>query len=133
MRLSTHQANGERIGNVSADDKISIVIRKNGEHVSTGEHNGYLEFVFEPSEVSPKDAANAILSGIQNLIEKGEFIDETGKAHRQEYPYEENGKVIYSIDGDRAYIDAVWRGDEKTNGDTGAVYDIESYKDDSRM
>lgn len=95
VRVSTHPANGERIGNAPTDDKISIVIHKDGEHVSTGKHAGYTEFIYEPSEISPADAANAIVKGIENLIVNGEFVDETGKAHRQDYPYEENGITLY--------------------------------------
>lgn len=105
VRVSTHPANGERIGNAPTDDKISIVIHKDGEHVSTGKHAGYTEFIYEPSEISPADAANAIVKGIEHLIVNGEFVDATGKAHRQDYPYEENGITLYRPMGD---TDDVW-------------------------
>ncbi len=95
LRVSDHEANGARIGNADADHKVSLVIRKNGEHVSTGEHNGYTEWVFEPSEVSPKDAANAIIGGVESLIRTGEFVDATGKAHRKNYPYTDNNGVVH--------------------------------------
>ena len=36
LRVSTHPASGHRIGNSDADDKVSIVIYKNGEHKSNG-------------------------------------------------------------------------------------------------
>ena len=95
LRVSDHEANGARMGNADADHKVSLVIRKNGEHVSTGEHDGYTEWVFEPSEVSPKDAANAIIGGVVSLIRTGEFVDATGKAHRKEYPYTDNNGVVH--------------------------------------
>ena len=95
LRVSDHEANGARMGNANADHKVSLVIRKNGEHVSTGEHNGYTEWVFEPSEVSPKDAANAIIGGVESLIRTGEFVDATGKAHRHNYPYTDNNGVVH--------------------------------------
>lgn len=95
LRVSNHEANGARMGNANADHKVSLVIRKNGEHVSTGEHDGYTEWVFEPSEVSPKDAANAIIGGVESLIRTGEFVDATGKAHRKDYPYTDNDGVVH--------------------------------------
>ena len=95
LRVSDHEANGARMGNADADHKVSLVIRKNGEHVSTGEHDGYTEWVFEPSEVSPKDAANAIIGGVVSLIRTGEFVDATGKAHRHNYPYTDNNGVVH--------------------------------------
>jgi len=95
LRVSDHEANGARMGNANADHKVSLVIRKNGEHVSTGEHDGYTEWVFEPSEVSPKDAANAIIGGVESLIRTGEFVDATGKAHRKDYPYTDNDGVVH--------------------------------------
>lgn len=106
LRVSTHPANGARIGNDNADDKISIVIHKDGEHVSTGEHNGYTEYVYEPSEISPNDAAMSILKSVKTLLEEGEFIDESNKAHGQNYPYIDNdGKVQYSLQGGRSIAD----------------------------
>ena len=96
LRISTHPANGTRIGNALADDKISLVVRKNGEHVSLGEHNGYTEYVYEPSEILPKDAANGIVRTVERLIRTGEFVDETGKAQKYDYPYnDENGNIRY--------------------------------------
>ncbi|MBO6250359.1 MAG: hypothetical protein J6N71_03305 [Muribaculaceae bacterium] len=77
VRISTHPANGARIGNAPTDDKLSIVIRKNGEHFSSGEHGGYTEYIYEPGEISPADAANAIVKGIEQLIVTGEFVDDT--------------------------------------------------------
>lgn len=96
LRISTHPANGTRIGNALADDKISLVVRKNGEHVSLGEHNGYTEYVYEPSEILPKDAANGIVRTVERLIRTGEFVDETGKVQKYDYPYnDENGNIRY--------------------------------------
>lgn len=40
----------------------------------------------------------AILKTVKNLLENGELVDETGKAKKQEYPYEdEDGRVVYSL------------------------------------
>jgi hypothetical protein len=39
LRISTHPASGDRMGNAKADHKVSIVVRKNGEHHTKGEHN----------------------------------------------------------------------------------------------
>ncbi|MBR4029355.1 MAG: hypothetical protein IKJ08_07200 [Alistipes sp.] len=86
LRISTHPATDTRMGNNPADHKVSIVIRKNGEHKDTGEHNGYEEIVYEPSEVTPTEAANAIVKGVQSLLETGKYVDITGKAHTTIYP-----------------------------------------------
>ena len=98
LRVSTHPASGHRIGNSDADDKVSIVIYKNGEHYSKEEHAGYVEYIYDEKDVSLNDAANAVLKGVINLIENGEYIDETQKAKFQEYPYvDENGNTRFRI------------------------------------
>ena len=98
LRVSTHPANGYRMGNSDADDKVSIVIYKNGEHYSNGEHAGYVEYTYDEKDVSLNDAANAVLKGVINLIENGEYIDETQKAKFQEYPYvDENGNTRFRV------------------------------------
>ena len=98
LRISTHPANGERMGNANDDDKISIVVRKNGEHISSGKHDGYTEYIYEPKDISPKDAANAIVKSIDKLIRTGEYIDETNKSKRRDYPYiDEEGTIRYSL------------------------------------
>ncbi len=98
LRISTHPATGDRMGNANADHKVSIVIRKDGEHYSRGEHNGYEEIIYEPIEVSPLDAANAVVNGVKALIETGVYIDITGKAKRITYPTTTaEGKVLYSL------------------------------------
>lgn len=86
LRVSTHPATDTRMGNEPAGHKVSIVIRKNGEHRDTGEHNGYEEIVYEPSEITPTEAANAIIKGIQSLLETGKYVDTTGKARTTIYP-----------------------------------------------
>ena len=108
LRVSSHPANGQRMGDADADIKVSLVIKKgDGEHKDAGEHNGYTEYVYDPSEVSPSDAANAIVKGVLNLIEKGEFVDETGKAKKIDYPYVgEDGETKFRItDEERRIID----------------------------
>ena len=95
LRVSDHPATGERMGNADADHKVSLVIRKDGEHKDRGPHNGYTEWIWEPSEVPPKDAANAIVKGVENLIRNGEFVDETGKGHPQDYPYTDEQGVLH--------------------------------------
>ena len=97
LRISTHPATGDRMGNYPADDKISIVVYKNGEHVSRGEHNGYIEYIYDPVKVSLNDAANSILNGVVNLIENGTFVDYTGKAEKNQYPYYNDGKLHYRL------------------------------------
>ena len=97
LRISTHPATGDRMGNHPADDKISIVVYKNGEHVSRGEHNGYIEYIYDPVKVSLNDAANSILNGVVNLIENGTFVDYTGKAEKNQYPYYNDGKLHYRL------------------------------------
>jgi hypothetical protein len=116
LRISTHPATPVRMGNAEADHKVSIVIRKNGEHKSDGTpHGGYTEYVYEPSEVTPQDAANAVVKGVKSLLETGEFVDETGKAVRRDYPYTDNrGRIMYSRitpEMDASYLDAVENGD----------------------
>ena len=119
LRISTHPATPVRMGNAEADHKVSIVIRKNGEHKSDGTpHSGYTEYVYEPSEVTPQDAANAVVKGVKSLLETGEFVDETGKAVRRDYPYTDTrGRTMYSLitpEMDATYLDAVERGDMET-------------------
>ena len=97
LRISTHPATGDRMGNYPADDKISIVVYKNGEHVNRGEHNGYIEYIYDPVKVSLNDAANSILNGVVNLIENGTFVDYTGKAEKNQYPYYNDGKLHYRL------------------------------------
>ena len=97
VRVSTHPASGDRIGNSPADDKISIVVYKNGEHSSRGEHAGYTEYIYDPREIPLNDAANSILNGVMNLIETGEYVDYTNKAEKHTYPYYQNGKVNYRM------------------------------------
>ena len=97
LRISSHPATGDRMGNHPADDKISIVVYKNGEHVSRGEHNGYIEYIYDPVKVSLNDAANSILNGVVNLIENGTFVDYTGKAEKNQYPYYDDGKLHYRL------------------------------------
>ncbi len=100
VRVSDHPATNFRMGNANADHKVSVVIRKNGEHKDFGPHNGYTEITYEPSEISPAEAANAVVAGIESLIKTGEYKDVTGKAHSQDYPYvDENGVRHYSLNG----------------------------------
>ena len=111
LRISTHPANGARIGNHPANDKISIVLYKNGEHTSkdknsdNAEHNGYVEYLYDPKDVSLNDAANSILNGVVELIERGEFVDFTGKAERMEYPYNKDGNLYYRLPDEPYYRD----------------------------
>ena len=121
VRVSTHPVNPLNITDVrkgvAPDHKVSIVIRKNGEHKSDGTpHSGYEEIIYEPTEISPLDAANAVINGVKTLIETGEYIDITGKAHRTTYPtITPNGEVLYSLKSlDAPYLDAVARGDMET-------------------
>lgn len=123
VRVSTHPANPLEITKVrkgvDPDHKVSIVIRKNGEHKSDGTpHSGYTEYVYEPSEVTPQDAANAVVKGVKSLLETGEFVDETGKAVRKDYPYtDKSGTTMYSLitpEMDASYLDAVERDDMET-------------------
>ena len=105
LRVSTHPANGVRMGNADADHKVSIVLHKNGEHKSAGEHLGYEEITYDMSKISPLDAANATIRGIQTLLETGEFVDDTGIAEKKVYPYvDEQGETNYSLN--RTDIDA---------------------------
>ena len=106
LRVSTHPASGHRIGNSDADDKVSIVIYKNGEHYSKEEHAGYVEYIYDEKDVSLNDAANAVLKGVINLIENGKYIDETQKAKFQEYPYEdEQGNTRFRVGDDYEAIE----------------------------
>ena len=118
IRISTHPATPTRMGNADAGHKVSIVVRKNGEHKSDGTpHNGYTEYIYEPSDIAPIDAANAIVKGVKTLLETGEYVDETGKSVRKDYPYIENGKTLYSLitpEMDADYLSAVERGDMAT-------------------
>ena len=76
VRLSTHPATGERLGNAPTDDKISLVVYKNGEHHTTGQGYGeYSEWIYDPQKMSGEQIARQIINGIDNLLNKGEYID----------------------------------------------------------
>jgi hypothetical protein len=107
VRISGHPANGERMGNAQVDTKISLVIYDNGEHVSTGIHEGYVEYTYYPSDIDPEDAAWSIANGIKSLLEGDGFVDNSGKAKEQTYPYN-NGKgnfVHRKADAQNAAVD----------------------------
>ena len=95
LRISTHPANGAKFGNVDAAHKVSVVILKNGEHQDKGAHNGYEEYVYDPSRISLEDAANAVLIGVAKLLETGEYGNESGAADKKVYPTYETGRVMY--------------------------------------
>lgn len=104
LRLSTHPANGVNIWNAETDDKISIVLYKNGEHTSRAygktnvKHNGYTEYTYNQNDISLDDASNAIISSVVNLLKTGEYVDKTEKAIRKDYPHvTENGEMLFSI------------------------------------
>ena len=107
VRISGHPANGERMGNAQADTKISLVIYDNGEHVSTGIHEGYVEYTYYPSDIDPEDAAWSIANGIKSLLEGNGFVDNSGKAKEQPYPYNNGeGNFVYrKADAQNAAVD----------------------------
>lgn len=107
VRVSGHPSNGERMGNAQADTKISLVIYDNGNHISTGIHDGYIEYTYYPSDITPEDAAWSIANGINSLLNGNGFVDSTGKAKFKQYPYEENGgEIVYRrSDAQNAAVD----------------------------
>ena len=114
LRVSTHPATNDRMGNAPYDDKISIVIRKDGKHIDRSPHNGYKEFIYEPNETSLDEAANAIIEGVMELLQNGgDFVDKTGLAHFTEYPYiDAEGNAKFSITAEeQSIVDAA-----KANG-----------------
>ena len=107
IRISTHEATNIRMGNAAADEKISIVIKKDGVHKNHGRHNGYTEYVYDPKDISPERAAYAIVRGIHDLIANGKYVDYSGKAIRTDYPYYDNGKIRYRLPGETGYGNVV--------------------------
>ena len=107
IRISTHEATNIRMGNAAADEKISIVIKKDGVHKNHGRHNGYTEYVYDPKDISPERAAHAIVRGIHDLIANGKYVDYSGKAIRTDYPYYDNGKIRYRLPGETGYGNGV--------------------------
>ena len=103
IRISTHEATNIRMGNAAADEKISIVIKKDGVHKNHGRHNGYTEYVYDPKDISPERAAHVIVRGIHDLIANGKYVDYSGKAIRTDYPYYDNGKIRYRLPGETGY------------------------------
>ena len=96
VRVSGHPANGERMGNIDADSKISIVIYDNGKHISTGEHEGYTEYTYYTNDISPEDAAWSVANGIRSLLNGNGFVDNTGKVKEKTYPFVDNsGNLVY--------------------------------------
>ena len=76
IRLSHHPAKGEKMGNVNADEKISIVIYKDGLHQEYGDVYGkYSEWVYDPRYMSFENISSNILNGLDNLLNNGEYID----------------------------------------------------------
>ncbi len=82
IRISTHPANGTRLQSAPTDDRISLVIYKNG--YPTGGGN-YTEMTFYPDRVSPREAANIIRDIVSRLINDGEILDISGKAEVKEH------------------------------------------------
>ena len=107
IRISTHEATNIRMGNAAADEKISIVIKKDGVHKNHGNHNGYTEYIYDPKDISPERAAHAIVRSIHDLIANGEYVDYSGKAIRIDYPYYDNGKIRYRLPGETGYGNGV--------------------------
>ena len=107
IRISTHEATNIRMGNAAADEKISIVIKKDGVHKNHGRHNGYTEYIYDPKDISPERAAYAIVRGIHDLIANGKYVDYSGKAIRTDYPYYDNGKIRYRLPGETGYGNGV--------------------------
>ena len=107
IRISTHEATNIRMGNAAADEKISIVIKKDGVHKNHGNHNGYTEYIYDPKDISPERAAHAIVRSIHDLIANGEYVDYSGKAIRTDYPYYDNGKIRYRLPGETGYGNGV--------------------------
>ena len=107
IRISTHEATNIRMGNAAADEKISIVIKKDGTHKDRGNHNGYTEYIYDPKDISPERAAHAIVRSIHDLIANGEYVDYSGKAIRTDYPYYDNGKIRYRLPGETGYGNGV--------------------------
>ena len=107
IRISTHEATNIRMGNAAADEKISIVIKKDGVHKNHGRHNGYTEYIYDPKDISPERAAHAIVRSIHDLIANGKYVDYSGKAVRTDYPYYDNGKIRYRLPGETGYGNGV--------------------------
>ncbi len=107
IRISTHEATNIRMGNAAADEKISIVIKKDGTHKDRGNHNGYTEYIYDPKDISPERAAHAIVRSIHDLIANGKYVDYSGKAIRTDYPYYDNGKIRYRLPGETGYGNGV--------------------------
>ena len=107
IRISTHEATNIRMGNAAADEKISIVIKKDGVHKNHGRHNGYTEYIYDPKDISPERAAHAIVRSIHDLIANGKYVDYSGKAIRTDYPYYDNGKIRYRLPGETGYGNGV--------------------------
>ena len=107
IRISTHEATNIRMGNAAADEKISIVIKKDGTHKDRGNHNGYTEYIYDPKDISPERAAHAIVRSIHDLIANGKYVDYSGKAIRIDYPYYDNGKIRYLLPGETGYGNGV--------------------------
>lgn len=105
VRLSTHPATGERLGNAPTDDKISLVVYKNGEHHTTGQGYGeYSEWIYDPQKMSGEQIARQIINGIDNLLNNGEYIDPT--ISPVIYPSTETAQIIAQAQANGTYLKA---------------------------
>lgn len=63
VRVSNHPSSGDRFGNINTDDRISIVVRKNG-HPFGRDFDTYVEYTFENASKNAQVIANAVRDGI---------------------------------------------------------------------
>ena len=83
VRVSSHPANGEKLDNPNADDVISIVIYKDGEH--RGEYGNYTEIIYNPRFFNMDQLLIDVLEGFWHLLTKGNYLDVTGKSQKNIY------------------------------------------------
>ena len=78
FRVSTHPASGDRFGKAGTDERISIVVYKDGEHNPNKEIlNPYSEWIYDPSKMNKDEIAKRIINGFDNLLQYGEYRDDS--------------------------------------------------------
>lgn len=108
VRLSQHPAKADHIGNSPTDNRISIVVYKDGEH--KGEVIApYSEFIYNPKVLNKKYIADSILDGLESLLNGDGFVVDETQVKRKDYEPKNSLRTK-----DNEYMDAVNRGDMAT-------------------
>ena len=102
IRLSTHPAVGKNMDFGEANERVSIVVYKDGEHKG-GNKKRYVEYVYDPKELDVNDIVRSIVDGVHDVLQGGEFTDKLGIVEPIVYEGEEAAEMMHKVEqADRA-------------------------------